>query len=53
VTDGLKFQDSVSQIGQGRIADRAAEHLDGPTDASSSGVPPGTASCTLWLKAGR
>jgi 5,5'-dehydrodivanillate O-demethylase len=31
VTDMVKFQDSVSQVGQGRIADRSAEHL-GRTD---------------------
>jgi 5,5'-dehydrodivanillate O-demethylase len=32
VTDIVKFQDSVVQVGQGRIADRGAEHL-GRTDA--------------------
>jgi 5,5'-dehydrodivanillate O-demethylase len=31
VTDLVKLQDSVTQIGQGRIADREAEHL-GRTD---------------------
>jgi 5,5'-dehydrodivanillate O-demethylase len=33
VTDIVKFQDSVSQVGQGPIADRATEHL-GSTDRS-------------------
>jgi 5,5'-dehydrodivanillate O-demethylase len=32
VTDIVKFQDSIVQVGQGRIADRSAEHL-GRTDA--------------------